>query len=119
MLLIILITLFFFYGAAEVLFGTYLATFSVKSVLKLSKQTGSQITATFWGCFAAMRFISIFTAIFFKPVYVMFASCLISCIGAVLLAIYGSQSIVILWAGSGLIGLGFASIFINVGFLFV
>ena len=39
----ILIGSFFFYGGAEVLFGTYIATFSVKSLLKLSKQTGSEV----------------------------------------------------------------------------
>ena len=38
-----LIGSFFFYGGAEVLFGTYIATFSVKSLLKLSKQTGSEV----------------------------------------------------------------------------
>ena len=39
----VLIGSFFFYGGAEVLFGTYIATFSVKSLLKLSKQTGSEV----------------------------------------------------------------------------
>ena len=58
-----------------------------------------------------MRFVSIFTAIFFKPIYMIFASCLISCIGAVLLILYASQSIIILWIGSGMLGLGMASIF--------
>ena len=39
----VLIGSFFFYGGAEVLFGTYIATFSVKSSLELSKQTGSEV----------------------------------------------------------------------------
>ena len=84
-LLIILIGLFFFYNGSELLFSTYLATFCVKSLLKLSKKIGSQITATFWGCFATMRFVSIFTAIFFKPIYIILISCLISLIGKFIL----------------------------------
>lgn len=110
-LLIIMIAFYFFYAGAEVLYGTYLTIFSVKSLLKLSKQVGSQITATFWGCFAAMRFVSIFTAIFLKPIYVMFVTCLISCIGIVLLVVYGNHSIIILWVGSAMLGLGMASVY--------
>ena len=58
-----------------------------------------------------MRFVSIFTAIFLKPIYIMFISCLASSIGCVLLAIFGDQSVSILWVGSALLGFGMASIY--------
>ena len=110
-LLIVMIAFFFFYVGSEVSFGVYLATFAVKSKLCLPKQTGAEITAWFWGCFAAMRFVSIFTAICLNPIYIMCISCLTSCTGGILLAIYGDQSVTILYAGSIMLGLGIASIY--------
>ena len=110
-LLVIMIGFFFFYVGSEVSFGTYLTVFSVKSQLQLTKKTGAEITATFWGCFAAMRFMSIFAAIFLKPIYVMGLSCLVSCIGGILLVIYGDQDVTVLWASSAMLGLGIASIY--------
>ena len=110
-LLVIMIGFFFFYVGSEVSFGIYLTAFCVKSSLSLTTQIGAEITATFWGCFAAMRFLSIFAAIFLKPIYVMSLSCLVSCIGGILLAIYGDQSVTILWAGSAMLGFGIASIY--------
>ena len=110
-LLVIMIGFFFFYGGSEVSFGIYLTAFCVKSRLRLTKQIGAGITAMFWGCFAAMRFLAIFAAIYLKPIYVMSLSCLVSCIGGILLAIHGDQSVTILWAGSAMLGLGMASIY--------
>ena len=110
-LLIIMILFFFFYCGSEGTFGIYLVVFSVKSSLKLPKQVGAQIAATFWGCFAAMRFVSIFAAIFLKPIYVMSMSCLVSTIGSILLVLYGSQSEEILWAGCAMFGFGIASMY--------
>ena len=110
-LLVIMIGFFFFYVGSEVSFGIYLTAFCVKSSLILTTQIGAEITATFWGCFAAMRFLTIFAAIFLKPIYVMSLSCLVSCIGGILLAIYGDQSVTILWAGSAMLGFGIASIY--------
>ena len=110
-LLIIMILFFFFYVGSEGTFGIYLVVFSVQSSLKLPKQVGAQIAATFWGCFAAMRFVSIFAAIFLKPIYVMSMSCLVSTVGSILLVLYGSQSVTILWAGCALFGFGMASMF--------
>ena len=110
-LLVIMIGFFFFYAGSEVSFGIYLTAFCVKSRLRLTKQIGAGITAMFWGCFAAMRFLAIFAAIYLKPIYLMSLSCLVSCVGGILLAIHGDQSVTILWAGSGMLGLGMASIY--------
>ena len=109
---------FFFYCGTEASVGMYLVPFSVKSDLKLTKEIGSQIMATFWGCFAAVRFASIFTSIFVKPIYVLTASCLLSSIGSILLAIFGNKSIILLWTGSAMIGLGLASTYAS-GFLYL
>ena len=72
---------YFFYVGAEVSYGSYITTFAVRSKLSLSKQVGAEITAIFWGSFAAMRFASIFAAIYLRPIYVMVLSCFMSGIG--------------------------------------
>ena len=110
-LLVIMIGFFFFYAGSEVSFGIYLTAFCVKSRLHLTKQIGAGITAMFWGCFAAMRFLAIFAAIYLKPIYLMSLSCLVSCVGGILLTIHGDQSVTILWAGSAMLGFGMASIY--------
>ena len=116
--MIVMMIFFFFYSGTEASVSIYLVPFSVKSDLKLSKEIGSQIMRTFWGCFAAIRFTSIFTAIFVKPVYVLTASCLLSSIGSVLLAVFGNESTVMLWLGSAIIGLGLSSTYAS-GFLWL
>ena len=72
---------YFFYVGAEVSYGSYITTFAVRSKLSLTKQVGAEITAIFWGSFAAMRFASIFAAIYLRPIYVMVLSCFMSGIG--------------------------------------
>merc|ERR1711924_123986 len=58
------------------------------------------------------------TSIFVKPIYVLTASCLLSSIGSILLAIFGNKSIILLWTGSAMIGLGLASTYAS-GFLYL
>ena len=108
--LIVMIIFYFFLVGSDASFHPYLTTFSVKSRLNLSKKVGAEITGTFWGCFATMRFVNIFATIYLKPIYIMCASCLVSCIGSILLMICGNESGTGLWVGSAMFGLGIASI---------
>ena len=88
----ILCLFFLLYVGMELSFGVYLATFSVKSQLSLTKSEGAFITAIFWGCFAGMRFVAIFAAIKLHCKHIMnfsFASCLL---GAIPLVIWGETS---------------------------
>ena len=102
---------FFFYVGAEVCYGVYLTTFAVKSPLALTKQTGAEITAIFFGCFAAMRFISIFTAIYLSPIYIMLFSCVLSTIGGLILTMFGAQNVLVLQICSACLGFGTASVY--------
>merc|ERR1712062_706838 len=43
--------------------------------------------------------------------YLMFGNFLVSFIGAFLLTVWGDQSLILLWIGSGLLGAGFGSMF--------
>ena len=111
MLLALMIAFFFFYVGSEVTYGLFLPAYCVKSRLKLSKQTGAEITAVFWGFFAAMRFFSIFASIYLKPIYIMGLSCGFSCLSGIMLSIWGDQNQEILWVGSAMMGFGIASIY--------
>ena len=81
------------------------------SILALTKQQGAEITAIFWGCFAAMRFISIFAAIYLKPIYIMVVSCVVSCFASFILVIDVFQSLFMLQICSAFLGFGMASIY--------
>jgi fucose permease len=77
----LLCVFFFFYVGIEVSYGIFLTAFAVESRQKLSQQVGAEITAIFWGCFAAMRFISIFASMKIQAIYIMIFSCVTSLIG--------------------------------------
>ena len=92
-LLVAIMCLFYIlYVGMEVSYGLYIATFSVESQLNLSKSDGAYITAIFWGCFAAMRFVAIFAAIKLKPIYIMTVSFAFCLLGAVPLVVWGDSS---------------------------
>ena len=54
---------FFLYVGMEVAFGTFISVFAVESDLKFSRAQGSDVTAVFWGTFAAMRGVAVLLAI--------------------------------------------------------
>merc|ERR1712130_146842 len=51
----------------EVAFGTFVSVFAVQSKLQFTRQQGSDVTAVFWGSFAATRGVAIFAAILASP----------------------------------------------------
>ena len=110
-LMVLIALFFFFYVGAEVSYGLYIATFAVECDQNLSKTQGAEITSIFWACFAIMRFASIFTSIYLKPVYVMILSFVLSLVGAVALMCYGNDVLWVLQVGSALLGFGMASIY--------
>ena len=83
--------LLFLYNGMEVMYGTYITTFAVKSDLHLTRQEGARVTAIFWGTFAIMRFITIFVAFKWSPLLTMLFSFTFSGIGASILAIAGPR----------------------------
>ena len=93
LLLVGIMCLFFvLYVGMEVSYGLYIATFAVESQLNLSKSDGAFITAIFWGCFAAMRFVAIFAAVKMRPIYIMIVSFAFCLLGAVPLAFWAETS---------------------------
>ncbi len=86
---VLMCVFFFFHVGVEVLPGTFLTTFAVKSELRTTKVEGTYVTAVFWASFAAFRFASIFLAIYLDPQKTMalaFALCLSSSVALAFLA---------------------------------
>jgi FHS family Na+ dependent glucose MFS transporter 1 len=82
----IICVLFFFYVGMEVAFGTFVSVFAVQSNLQFTRQQvsnvnlfddealfhqGSDVTAVFWGTFAAARGLAIFAALIASPDLIM------------------------------------------------
>jgi MFS transporter, FHS family, Na+ dependent glucose transporter 1 len=101
--------LFVLYTGAEIGYGNWLFTYVIKS--GLGKDTSAAyLTSAFWGIFTAGRMLGILLAKRFKPHKILtvdLAGCLIST-GMIL---YFSESVSMLWIGTGLLGLSMASIF--------
>jgi len=104
------------YVGSEVSYGQFLATFALKSQLKLSISTANYVTTTFWGSFAATRFISIFVAHFFKPMSMLILNLGLCTLGSISLCIGAQSSLTVLYVGSAILGLAMASTFAT-GFL--
>ena len=80
---------FFIYVGMEVTLGVYLTTFAVECKLALTKVTGANLTAIYWGTFAAMRLVAIFAAMKLNPSVIMLFSFVLSFSAAVTLSIWG------------------------------
>ena len=110
-LVILLVAFIFLYVGMEVMYGTFVATFSVKSDLRLSRQEGAKITSIFWGSFAAMRFSAILISIKLSALSQMILSFTLCVIGSISLVIAGDVYKYVLCVSSGLMGAGMASVY--------
>ena len=107
---------FFLYVGMEVAFGTFIAVFAVQSGLGFSRAQGSDVSAVFWGTFAAMRGLAVLLAIIARPVLVMWSSFILCLLGSTILSVWADQSSLVLYIGTAVLGVGMASIFAT-GFL--
>lgn len=96
--------------ASEMTTFQFVATYTVKLDLGLSKFTGSMMMTVVATSFAFGRFCGILTAIRYKPLHILLFDWAIILIGNVILLFsnYGTQ---FLWAGFAFIGFGYASFF--------
>ena len=84
------------YVGMEMCFGLYISTFAVESQLHLSKSEGAFITAIFYGCFAATRFLAIFAAVKMCPIHIMLLSFSFCVVGSFTLVIWAERSALVL-----------------------
>jgi len=107
--LAIMVLCFVLYVGAEVGFGSWIYTYALQLGLD-TEITAAYLTSAFWGSFTLGRLIAIPISTRLRPLtilYLDFAGCLLS-LGLILLF---RDSGIILWIGSILLGLSFASIF--------
>lgn len=107
--LAIMVLCFVLYVGAEVGYGTWVYTYALQLGLG-TEITSAYLTSAFWGSFTLGRLIAIPISTRLRPLtilYIDFAGCLIS-LGLILLF---RDSAIVLWIGSILLGLSFASIF--------
>jgi len=107
--LAIMVLCFVLYVGAEVGFGNWIYTYALQLGLG-TEITAAYLTSAFWGSFTLGRLIAIPISTRLRPLtilYLDFAGCLLS-LGLILLF---RDSGIILWIGSILLGLSFASIF--------
>ena len=107
----LILVFLFLYAGMEVIYGTYIAAFSVRSDLHLSRKIGARITAVFWGSFAAMRFVAIFISMKLNPLGTLLFSFFMSIVGSTLLAIFAETSAVALGILTAFMGIGMAPIY--------
>ena len=110
-LVFLLVAFIFLYVGMEVMYGTFVATFSVKSELDLSRQEGAKVTAIFWGAFATMRFAAILISIKLSALSQMILSFTLCVVGSISLVIAGNIYKYVLYVSSGLMGAGMASVY--------
>lgn len=110
-LLAVLFILFNFgYYGLEIVYGSYLMSFAVDCELKLSKQTGADLTTLFW---ATATLPTIAAAVLVKwtgDEVLMVISLIVTIIGNVILVPFGDKSEVCLWVGVVVVGIGMSSI---------
>jgi len=107
--LAIMVLCFVLYVGAEVGFGNWIYTYALQLGLG-TEITAAYLTSAFWGSFTLGRLIAIPISTRLRPLailYLDFAGCLISLV----LILLFRDSATVLWIGSILLGLSFASIF--------
>ena len=108
-LLSLIVVFFFLYVGAEVGFGGWVFTYTLK--MGLAEETAAAyLTSTFWGAFTVGRLFGIPIAARLRARWILsadLAGCLIG-LGLILLS---PESLTALWAGTFIVGLSMASIF--------
>ncbi len=105
----IMVLCFVLYVGSEVGYGSWLATYTLKLGLG-TENAAALLTSAFWGAFTVGRFLGIWISTRLRPLtilYLDFAGCIAS-LGLIRLF---NDSAAMLWIGSVLLGISFASIF--------
>uniref|UniRef100_A0A2C9JDN3 Uncharacterized protein n=1 Tax=Biomphalaria glabrata TaxID=6526 RepID=A0A2C9JDN3_BIOGL len=105
----LLFLFFLVYVGLEVTFGGLITTFAEDFTPTATK--GATLAATFWGCLACGRGVSIIIARYFKPPCMIVANLILTITGACLLSFSISSSNSVIWVGTVLFGLGMSSIY--------
>ena len=105
----LMVALFFVYVGAEVGFGNWIYTYTVKLGLA-NEVTANYITSAFWGSFTVGRLAGIPISSRYKPQLIMFSDLMV-CLFSIGIILLWPGSIIALWIGTLGLGFGMASFF--------
>lgn len=109
-ILIVIVCLFFFlYAGAEVSFGGWIYTYSVKTML-VNKTSAAYLNSAYWGAFTLSRLLSIPLATRLRPRKMMSLD-LTGCVLSIGIILFWPQSSWALWVGTIGFGISSASVF--------
>ena len=108
-LISLIVILFFIYVGAEVGYGNWIYTYSIKLGLA-GEITANYLTSSFWLSFTVGRLVGIPIASRFKPQLVMISD-LVVCLASICVILLWSGSLSALWIGTLGMGFGMASFF--------
>lgn len=106
----IVILFFFLYVGAEVSYGGWVFTYSIRKLGLSEASNAAYLTSAFWGALTIGRLISIPVALRFRPRVILFMD-LIGCLLSLGAVIVWPDSVSALWVGTLGLGLFMASIF--------
>jgi FHS family Na+ dependent glucose MFS transporter 1 len=108
-LLGLIIILFFLFVSAEVSLGGWIATYVFRSNLA-DEASAVDLTFAFWAALTIGRLLSIPMAMRINVKYILGADLFLCLIGAGLIMVW-PQTLAVIWLGTGIFGLGVASMF--------
>ena len=108
-LLGLIIILFFLFVSAEVSLGGWIATYVFRSNLA-NEASAADLTFAFWAALTIGRFLSIPIAMRMNVKYILGADLFLCLIGVGLIMVW-PQTLTVIWLGTGIFGLGVASMF--------
>ena len=103
--------LFAFANGINFAYSNFVTLFGVESNLSLTKSQGARTTAIYFGCAAAMRFVSIGLLKFVKPVALLIFDMVVLSVASVGLSVKGQDKTWIFQTGTGLAGTAISTIF--------
>jgi len=105
----IMVLCFVLYVGAEVGYGNWIYTYTLKLELG-TEVTSAYLTSAFWGFFTLGRLLAVWVSTRVRPRTILYAD-FAGCLASLGLILFFRDSSTILWIGSVLLGISFASIF--------
>ncbi|XP_077995473.1 sodium-dependent glucose transporter 1A-like [Glandiceps talaboti] len=112
---IILVILLFFFSfsciGVEIVYGGFIYTFAMTSDLVFSVQLAGYLNSAFWGSYAVSLAVGICCALALTPRTMLIIDLAGLCTAGALLAVFGDDSMAMLWGTTVLLGVSLAKVF--------
>ena len=110
--LLAMIFMFFMCGL-EVSYGSFIMPFALSAVIQVDKKTGALMQSIFWMCFTFGRLVTCFYVNLIGPMKSTLLSLVICASAALIVTPSANTSIIYMWIGSVLLGVGVSPMWAN------